>query len=138
GRRLDSVTGLYNFREREYSPTMGRWMQSDPLGFAAGDSNLYRTEGNNVTNGIDPSGLDASSRGTGPTGQTWDPLDSPSPSDMIARENEALKLQRRLDWMIEAQKRSQSSLGKPGKDRSLEEWNLEIEIRLLRNPKYVR
>src|SRR5262249_3258913 len=30
----------------------------DPLGFAAGDSNLYRDEANAPTNSIDPSGLD--------------------------------------------------------------------------------
>ena len=32
-------------------------MQNDPLGFAAGDDNTYRDEGNNPANRVDPSGL---------------------------------------------------------------------------------
>ena len=30
-----------------YSPTLGRWLQNDPIGFQAGDQNLYRFVGNN-------------------------------------------------------------------------------------------
>jgi RHS repeat-associated protein len=57
GGRYDGATGVYDFRNREYSPTLGRWMQVDPLGFGAGDSNLYRYVGNSPTNATDPSGL---------------------------------------------------------------------------------
>jgi RHS repeat-associated protein len=57
GGRYDATTGLYNFRNRDYSPTLSRWMQNDPLGYAAGDSNLYRTESNNSLNLVDPFGL---------------------------------------------------------------------------------
>jgi uncharacterized protein RhaS with RHS repeats len=39
-----------------YSPSLGRWMQMDPLGYAAGDSNLYRFVHNGPTNATDPSG----------------------------------------------------------------------------------
>ncbi|HYV37231.1 MAG TPA: RHS repeat-associated core domain-containing protein, partial [Gemmataceae bacterium] len=46
----------YN-RQRYYDPKTGRWMTQDPLGFDAGDSNLYRYVNNDVTNGTDPSGL---------------------------------------------------------------------------------
>ena len=56
GRELDSVLGLYYNRARMYDATTGRWMSQDPLGFAAGDSNLYRYVGNGPTNGTDPSG----------------------------------------------------------------------------------
>src|SRR5262249_24275010 len=42
---------------RQYSPTLGRWVSQDPLGIAAGDSNLYRYVGDNVTNRVHPSGL---------------------------------------------------------------------------------
>ncbi len=35
----------------------GRWISKDPIGFAAGDSNLYRYVGNSPTNAADPSGL---------------------------------------------------------------------------------
>jgi RHS repeat-associated protein len=67
GGRYDPTTGLFNFRNRDYSPTLGRWMRVDPLGFDAGDTNLYRTVGNNPTNWIDPSGL----AGVDPSGQIW-------------------------------------------------------------------
>ena len=42
GGRFDAATGLYDFRNRPYSPSLGRWPQVDPLGFGAGDTNLYR------------------------------------------------------------------------------------------------
>jgi RHS repeat-associated protein len=55
--------GLYDFRNRDYSPTLGRWMQVDPLGLDAGDNNLYRDEGNAPTHFTDPSGLERVPRG---------------------------------------------------------------------------
>jgi RHS repeat-associated protein len=57
GIRLDSNSGLYHFRKRDYSPALGRWTSQDPLGFAAGDTNLYRFVGNSPTTVTDPSGL---------------------------------------------------------------------------------
>jgi RHS repeat-associated protein len=59
GARYDSTTGLFNFRNREYSPTLGRWIQNDPLGYAAGDSNTYRALGNAPAGVRDPLGLRA-------------------------------------------------------------------------------
>src|SRR5262249_9000722 len=56
GGRLDTATGLYGFRHRDYSPTLGRWMQLDPISYRAGDSNLYRYERNIPTTVTDPSG----------------------------------------------------------------------------------
>ncbi|HTU16977.1 MAG TPA: RHS repeat-associated core domain-containing protein [Gemmataceae bacterium] len=41
-----------------YDPSVGRWLEQDPIGFDAGDADLYRYVGNNPTNAIDPSGLD--------------------------------------------------------------------------------
>jgi RHS repeat-associated protein len=58
GGRYDGETGLYDFRNRFYDPEKGRWLNLDPLGFAAGDSNLYRYEGGGPTNATDPSGLE--------------------------------------------------------------------------------
>ena len=52
------AAGDYEFRNRVYSPTLGRWLSNDPLGFEAGDQNWYRAIGNNPGNGNDPSGLD--------------------------------------------------------------------------------
>ena len=58
GGRFDVDSNLYHFRHRDYSPTLGRWTQTDPIGFDAGDLNLYRYEGNGPVNGVDPSGLE--------------------------------------------------------------------------------
>ena len=57
GGRFDVDTNLYHFRHRDYSATLGRWTQTDPIGFEAGDTNLYRYVGNGPVNGVDPSGL---------------------------------------------------------------------------------
>jgi RHS repeat-associated protein len=57
GGRYDEATGLYHFRHRDNSPTKGRWIQLDPLGFGAGDINLYRYCVNSPTNVTDPTGL---------------------------------------------------------------------------------
>jgi RHS repeat-associated protein len=54
--RLDTATGLYHMDYREYSPTLGRWINIDPIRFKAGDSNLYRFVGNQPQNRTDPSG----------------------------------------------------------------------------------
>ena len=58
GGRRDVVSGLYHFGARDYSPSLSRWMETDPLGFAAGQSNLQVYVGNNPTNAVDPAGLD--------------------------------------------------------------------------------
>jgi len=57
GGRYDEVSGLYSFRHRDFSPSLMRWMQSDPIGFGGGDANLYRYVSNGPTNATDPSGL---------------------------------------------------------------------------------
>ena len=58
GREADSETGLQYNRARYYDPKVGRWLSQDPLGFAAGDGNLYRYVGNAPTRSGDPSRLD--------------------------------------------------------------------------------
>jgi RHS repeat-associated protein len=57
GSRLDSTTGLYLLRDRDYSPSLGRWSEVDPLGLQAGDANLYRAWQNNPPTTRDPDGL---------------------------------------------------------------------------------
>jgi RHS repeat-associated protein len=63
GRELDVETGLQYNRARYYDSATGRWIGQDPLGFDAGDSNLYRYVNNQPTQEIDPSGLQAEDRG---------------------------------------------------------------------------
>ena len=53
----DSITGLYYANARFYSAQLGRFINQDPSGFAAGDSNLYRFVGNHPTYATDPTGL---------------------------------------------------------------------------------
>jgi RHS repeat-associated protein len=55
GRRFDIETGLYYYRARYYNPHIGRFMQTDPVGYSDG-INWYRYCGNNPVNWIDPWG----------------------------------------------------------------------------------
>ncbi|MCH8990512.1 MAG: DUF2163 domain-containing protein, partial [Acidobacteria bacterium] len=57
GREFDAESGLYFYRARYYDAETGRFLVEDPIGFAAGDVNLYRYVFNNPTNLTDPSGL---------------------------------------------------------------------------------
>jgi RHS repeat-associated protein len=57
GRTFDKESGLYYFRNRYYSPELGRFISRDPLGYDAGDINLYRFVGNDPYGGLDPMGL---------------------------------------------------------------------------------
>ncbi len=55
-REFDPETGDYYYRARYYDPQTGRFLSQDPIGFVAGDMNLYRYVGNARPNMIDPSG----------------------------------------------------------------------------------
>ncbi len=59
GRESDSETGIYGYRARYYSPTLGRFISEDPIRFAGGQPNLYAYVFDDPTNFIDPLGLDA-------------------------------------------------------------------------------
>jgi RHS repeat-associated protein len=56
GKLFDETTRLQNNLNRWYDSSTGRWISQDPIGFAAGDANLYRYVGNRPTNATDPSG----------------------------------------------------------------------------------
>lgn len=56
GRRFDEETGLYFYRARAYSATLGRFLQTDPKGVDGG-INLYAYTGNDPVNATDPTGL---------------------------------------------------------------------------------
>jgi RHS repeat-associated protein len=56
GMEYDSVTGLYYDHARYYDAAIGRFVCQDPMGFGAGDTNLYRYVGNDPANEVDSAG----------------------------------------------------------------------------------
>ncbi len=66
GQRLDPYTGTYHYKAREYSPTLGRFLQPDPARFVDGP-NIYAYVGTNPWNAVDPTGLQIEVFWTSPT-----------------------------------------------------------------------
>jgi RHS repeat-associated protein len=58
GQQWYSEIGLYDLRNRFYSPDIGRFVQSDPIRFWGDSTNLYRYCRNNPVTRHDPFGLD--------------------------------------------------------------------------------
>jgi RHS repeat-associated protein len=78
GRENDG-TGLYYYRARYYSPSLGRFISEDPIGFAGG-GNLYTYVNNDPVNLINPYGLESGGpqNGSGVSGVVLPPgLDRP-------------------------------------------------------------
>jgi RHS repeat-associated protein len=67
GREWIAEAGLYDYRNRVYSAALGRFMQTDPILFEAGDVNIYRYAFNNVVSFRDPWGQMC------PRSRTWCP-----------------------------------------------------------------
>ena len=57
GKPFDPATNLQNNINRWYDATIGRWLSTDPIGFIAGDSNLYKYVKNTVLQFSDILGL---------------------------------------------------------------------------------
>ncbi|TXH05496.1 MAG: RHS repeat-associated core domain-containing protein [Nevskiaceae bacterium] len=58
GRRLDAETGLYYYRARYYSTSLGRFLQTDPIG-SKDDLNLYAYVKDDPVNNTDPQGTES-------------------------------------------------------------------------------
>jgi RHS repeat-associated protein len=54
--RYEPTFGQYGFRTRNLNPQTGTWGQTDTIGYAGGDANLYRFVGDSPTNYRDPGG----------------------------------------------------------------------------------
>jgi RHS repeat-associated protein len=76
GRRIDAETGLYYYRARYYSPSIGRFLQNDPIG-TDGGLHLYAYVGNDPLNNADPMGTNAETT-QGATQQFFAPSSPPT------------------------------------------------------------
>jgi len=57
GQLYDADAGLMYYRARWYDSHLGKFLNDDPMGFAAGDANISRYVGNAVGSISDPTGL---------------------------------------------------------------------------------
>ncbi|PZR76763.1 MAG: hypothetical protein DLM73_01680 [Chthoniobacterales bacterium] len=58
GREWIPELGIYDYRNRMYHPGLGRFLQTDPVGFDAGDMNLFRYCADDPVDRSDPTGLE--------------------------------------------------------------------------------
>ena len=101
GGRLDVLSGLYHFRNRDYSPVLGRWSKNDPINFSGHDNNLYNYVANNPIGYVDGLGLSMyfGDSGGNPITGYYPILDE---SDYIKKLEETYKEWQRNGWTYSA------------------------------------
>jgi RHS repeat-associated protein len=90
--QLITELNLYDYRNRIFSSELGRFLQTDPIRFEAGDVNLCGYASNSPANAVDPLGL-ISSVHTGPPAAAaagWPPADIAETFGLSAAAAEAL------------------------------------------------
>ena len=73
GQFFHSEAGIYLYKARHYSPSLGRFLQSDPIGYGSG-LNMYEYCGSDPVNSSDSLGLDYRGfilAGSGSTRHAW-------------------------------------------------------------------
>ncbi len=80
-REFDKETGLYYYRARYYKPEIGRFLQTDPVGYQAG-MNLYWYCKNNPWNSADPLGRETVPSGYEDTVDLWPKDEHGKPKNM--------------------------------------------------------
>jgi RHS repeat-associated protein len=87
GKQFDEATGLQHNLFRWLDPSLGQWLNEDPLSFAAGDENVRRYVGNKVVDSIDPLGLQE-------PGNTNISAPLPDPFELFALTWEQMRIER--------------------------------------------
>jgi RHS repeat-associated protein len=94
GQMYLSELGLYHYRARVYNPHIGRFLQTDPIGYED-QINLYAYVGNDPMNRTDPMGMYA--QGSGWDEKSWKKFDKVQQGTASKMEKNASKMEARAD-----------------------------------------